>query len=162
MCFGAAKASVVNFTLTLTPQPGSTPFGSGTLIITNGPTLGSGLVNVPIADITTLSMTIDGFSFNFLTHISVLQFTSGILSDITAGPVLSGPASLSVSGTTTAFFDGVSLQAFDTVAATVAAVPEPSTWAMMILGFAGLGFVAYRRRNTVCAWHDFQSRSALQ
>jgi hypothetical protein len=29
-----------------------------------------------------------------------------------------------------------------------AAVPEPSTWAMMILGFAGVGFMAYRRRNT--------------
>ncbi len=29
----------------------------------------------------------------------------------------------------------------------VGAVPEPSTWAMMILGFAGVGFFAYRRRN---------------
>jgi hypothetical protein len=28
---------------------------------------------------------------------------------------------------------------------TVSAVPEPSTWAMMILGFVGLGFVAHRR-----------------
>ena len=27
------------------------------------------------------------------------------------------------------------------------AVPEPSTWAMMILGFLGVGFTAYRRRN---------------
>jgi hypothetical protein len=27
------------------------------------------------------------------------------------------------------------------------AVPEPSTWAMMMLGFAGVGFMAYRRRN---------------
>jgi len=27
------------------------------------------------------------------------------------------------------------------------AVPEPSTWAMMILGFAGVGFLVYRRRN---------------
>jgi hypothetical protein len=27
------------------------------------------------------------------------------------------------------------------------AVPEPSTWAMMILGFAGIGFMAYRKRN---------------
>lgn len=27
-----------------------------------------------------------------------------------------------------------------------AAVPEPSTWAMMIIGLAGLGFAAYRRR----------------
>jgi hypothetical protein len=29
------------------------------------------------------------------------------------------------------------------------AVPETSTWAMMILGFAGIGFVAYRRKNKV-------------
>jgi hypothetical protein len=26
-------------------------------------------------------------------------------------------------------------------------VPEPSTWAMMILGFAGVGFMAYRRKR---------------
>jgi hypothetical protein len=24
-------------------------------------------------------------------------------------------------------------------------IPEPSTWAMMLLGFAGLGFAVYRR-----------------
>jgi hypothetical protein len=29
----------------------------------------------------------------------------------------------------------------------VAAVPEPSTWAMMVLGFFGLGFMAYRRKS---------------
>jgi PEP-CTERM motif len=28
-----------------------------------------------------------------------------------------------------------------------AAVPEPSTWAMMILGFCGIGFTAYRRKS---------------
>jgi hypothetical protein len=33
----------------------------------------------------------------------------------------------------------------------LAAVPEPSTWAMMILGFAGVGFMAYRRRNQSAA-----------
>jgi hypothetical protein len=34
----------------------------------------------------------------------------------------------------------------------VTAVPEPSTWAMMILGFAGIGFMAYRRsRKTTLA-----------
>jgi hypothetical protein len=27
----------------------------------------------------------------------------------------------------------------------VAAVPESSTWAMMLFGFAGVGFVAYRQ-----------------
>lgn len=28
-----------------------------------------------------------------------------------------------------------------------AAVPEPTTWAMMLLGFAGVGFMAYRRKS---------------
>jgi hypothetical protein len=31
------------------------------------------------------------------------------------------------------------------VGATTISVPEPSTWAMLLLGFAGLGFVSYRR-----------------
>jgi hypothetical protein len=31
------------------------------------------------------------------------------------------------------------------VSLSVSAVPEPSTWAMMILGFAGVGFMAHRR-----------------
>jgi hypothetical protein len=30
---------------------------------------------------------------------------------------------------------------------TIAAVPETSTWAMMLLGFASVGFMAYRRKN---------------
>jgi hypothetical protein len=29
---------------------------------------------------------------------------------------------------------------------TISAVPETSTWAMMILGFMGVGFMAYRRK----------------
>jgi hypothetical protein len=29
----------------------------------------------------------------------------------------------------------------------VSGVPEPSTWAMMLLGFAGVGFMAYRRKS---------------
>ena len=38
--------------------------------------------------------------------------------------------------------DGVS------VVSQVTAVPEPSTWAMMLLGFAGVGFAAYRRKRS--------------
>jgi hypothetical protein len=34
-----------------------------------------------------------------------------------------------------------------TSASVVAGVPEPSTWAMMILGFGGIGFMAYRRKS---------------
>lgn len=43
---------------------------------------------------------------------------------------------------------GVDTQYFDNVSLDVtAAVPEPSTWAMFILGFAGVGFLAYRRKQ---------------
>lgn len=64
-------------------------------------------------------------------------------------------------GANTFFLDGVNTLEFDVVnyAQTsgnpsglnvqflTAAVPEPSTWAMMILGFLGVGFVAYRRKS---------------
>jgi hypothetical protein len=60
------------------------------------------------------------------------------------------------------FFDPLASQGFDglfteysshsnpsgtAVNFTISAVPEPSTWAMMILGFAGVGFMAYRRKS---------------
>lgn len=32
-------------------------------------------------------------------------------------------------------------------AISISAVPEPSTWAMMVLGFLGVGFAAYRRKT---------------
>lgn len=35
----------------------------------------------------------------------------------------------------------------DSLTINVGSVPEPSTWAMMILGFCGLGFMAYRRKS---------------
>jgi hypothetical protein len=46
--------------------------------------------------------------------------------------------------------DGVAPIGFGFVAeffGTIPAVPEPSTWAMMILGFAGIGFMAYRQKS---------------
>lgn len=35
----------------------------------------------------------------------------------------------------------------DGIMNSVSAVPEPSTWAMMLLGFCGVGFLAYRRKT---------------
>src|SRR5258705_237864 len=37
----------------------------------------------------------------------------------------------------------------DNIVLFASAVPEPSPWAMMILGFAGLGFMTYRRKNKI-------------
>ena len=35
----------------------------------------------------------------------------------------------------------------DDVSYNISAVPEPATWAMMILGFLGIGFLGYRRSS---------------
>jgi PEP-CTERM motif len=43
--------------------------------------------------------------------------------------------------------DGISTFNIPEIEFQAAAVPEPSTWAMMILGFAGIGFMAYRRKS---------------
>jgi hypothetical protein len=140
-----AHAAIVNYTLSLT---GGTLSGTGNLQITNGPSIGSGFVNIPIADVTVLNVSIDGSTFNLLSDVSALQFTGSALSDITAAASIP-PASISMSGITSVFFDNTipSVSSDDTVTATLAtAVPEPSTWAMMLLGFAGLGFTAYRRK----------------
>jgi hypothetical protein len=45
------------------------------------------------------------------------------------------------------FSPGIFGPNFD-VGAVGAAIPEPSTWAMMLLGFAGIGFVGYRKAKT--------------
>jgi hypothetical protein len=42
---------------------------------------------------------------------------------------------------------GQGMATLDNFTYEIASVPEPSIWAMMILGFAGMAFMAYRRRN---------------
>jgi hypothetical protein len=54
------------------------------------------------------------------------------------------PPQIRVSGQIVAFDDPVVVGTWDI---TVGTVPEPSTWAMMLSGFAGLGFMAYRRKS---------------
>jgi hypothetical protein len=65
----------------------------------------------------------------------------------TGGALTFGFLATSASGATapsntTIFFDNFVVNIDQ-----VAAVPEPSTWAMMILGFMGVGFMAYRRKQ---------------
>jgi PEP-CTERM motif len=78
----------------------------------------------------------------------------GTTSATTIGPVVgsfstlksfvpNGAFSLTEEIDITAHGRGAKLSADDSVSA----VPEPSTWAMMILGFVGVGFMAYRRRG---------------
>jgi hypothetical protein len=44
-----------------------------------------------------------------------------------------------------ALFSGLTVS--DSAPTVFGAVPELSTWAMMILGFTGIGFMAYRRKS---------------
>lgn len=48
---------------------------------------------------------------------------------------------------TGATFASGNTNAFEVANFTVTAVPEPTTWAMMILGFLGLGFLGYRKSS---------------
>jgi hypothetical protein len=47
--------------------------------------------------------------------------------------------------TTVSMSLGDGIKGASAVADLAAGAPEPSTWAMMLIGFAGLGFTAYRR-----------------
>ena len=46
-----------------------------------------------------------------------------------------------------ALISGLDGPFFIAIAASPSAIPEAPTWAMMLLGFAGVGFLAYRRRR---------------
>jgi hypothetical protein len=61
-----------------------------------------------------------------------------------------GPASQPswlASGYTVSTDPDIFIATTGSVEAIANAVPEPSTWAMLMLGFAGIGFTAYRRTN---------------
>ena len=63
-----------------------------------------------------------------------------------------GAAAVGTDCNTYEFWDGIHPTAAAHMAiadafVAVATVPEPTTWAMMLLGFAGIGFMAYRRKS---------------
>ena len=89
------------------------------------------------------------FTFTGAPDITKVFVDSGSSADFQ--PVLPGGLSftatsitVNVAGDNLAVGDKLIL---DVTAGSTPVVPEPSTWAMMLLGFAGLGFVGYRRRD---------------
>jgi hypothetical protein len=61
-----------------------------------------------------------------------------------AGLLQPTPPEVRVSGQIIAFDDPVVVGNWNI---TVGVVPEPSSWALMLVGFAGVGFMAYRRKS---------------
>lgn len=85
-------------------------------------------------------VTIDGFAAIF-SHDT--GNTSNLDWQIFSGSfVATGPDTLNFTNISGGPNEGVLLDAIS-----VAAVPEPATWAMMLLGFAGIGFAMRRRRS---------------
>jgi hypothetical protein len=97
-----------------------------------------------------------GFDFNGT------ELLNGATSDLGAYLVQIGLGTTASAGPGAVAYIGLSDRAyplvdhdFQDLTVGVSAVPEPSTWAMMILGFLGVGFMAYRRK-----WNGSQLRLA--
>ena len=118
--FTTANTSVLATTNFVSVLGDMFPFNSGTITLSAYDYLGNLLGSVSDTD----------------------NHTSGTAPILTLN--FSGMHSVTFSGTSgTVGFDN--FQFGDLTA--VNAVPEPSTWAMMILGFAGVGYMTYRRRK---------------
>lgn len=71
-------------------------------------------------------------------------------STFVGGSVISGLDTFFLSSGSILFTSfGTGTLTFESSLDTVAAVPEPSTWAMLLLGFIGIGFMAVRKRTLV-------------
>ena len=109
------------------------------------------LPNVPFCSTTTASCPdfFNGFAFSFSSGVDITNVTTDPTSAPDFRPVAGG-----LTFTPTGIFVNVVGEAPDaghelildvTTKGSMTTVPEPSTWAMMLLGFAGLGFAGWRR-----------------
>jgi hypothetical protein len=73
-------------------------------------------------------------------------FTDGTLGTSQVAFGLTGAGTIRLQNIDLIDLSGSVTQPFTIGTEQVSAVPEPSTWAMMILGFCGLGFMAYRKK----------------
>jgi PEP-CTERM motif-containing protein len=149
----AAVIETFDFTLTGVAAQGQSagPSGSGTI---TGTLNSDGSVSV-----TGITGTVDGQSIDGLSHsLGEDQMIFPTSAEVVDGSGLG--FSVGTAGETVGIFESSNKTpagVFEDVASNArvgfgeftvtAAVPEPSTWAMMILGFCGLGFMAYRRKQ---------------
>jgi hypothetical protein len=165
---GAQAQAAVSFDLTYTENDGlGTAKGIGQVTLDNS-------VLAPNVDLLSAPTFVDAFSLTFtgfpglpsqsfglpdLGAVFVLTGGAGNILDLNfwtydrialstntcpscTTPYIAGVANFT--GTLTDPADGLTRQFAISLSP---AVPEPSTWAMMILGFAGVGFMAYRRKS---------------
>jgi PEP-CTERM motif len=152
-----AEASTVTYELDFTPLIG-TASGSGTLTFDSALIAGNpnAVISGPNAGVTA-TITFGSDTFDLTNSFTSLDFQSGKPYSLEANMSLSNSSSLNAGGGGFVYATlgntqfGIGSENF-TLEASVAPVPEPSTWAMMILGFCGLGFMAYRRKQNGTAF----------
>jgi hypothetical protein len=123
--FGADDRAVLLLNNTIVSSEGIFGPGIGSFFFTSGGT------NDPFTFLYgNNSTTFDPITSPFVTGLNILHFIVNNTNQGIQGTELGGgPSSLNFEGSVTF----------------ASAVPEPSTWAMVILGFAGIGFATYRR-----------------
>lgn len=138
-----ATADVTTWSITIRNTFGTTTLGSGQGEVAFGP------------DITATS---SGLFFNFsATDTSYFLFQNDITGAFLCfnnlgGSCSSNPGDIAIDPNSNhSATDTVIAETGVVEIASVAAVPEPSTWAMMLLGFCGVGFMAYRRKSASMA-----------
>jgi hypothetical protein len=150
-------------TLSLDVTGGQATSGTGTLSIL-------GLTNAPLVLITTSTLGNEGFPTGYRGNDGTDYFNTdqaypidanGLLFDVNtttaswgAYPLFAVWSNAPGDGYSAAFtgkLDGVEYYNIQGGATVSGAVPEPSTWAMLLLGFAGLGYGGYRQAKTSAA-----------
>ena len=134
--FGFNLSNIASITYSgITPVgftiPGGNPQSAGSLHMD-----GTGFFSFGLEGFGTGGSSPDGSSLKFTITAAGLD-----LSDLTTNAAGQFFAADVLSGTTG------NTGAIDVSTVTMSSVPEPSTWAMMLLGFFGIGFMAYRRRG---------------
>jgi hypothetical protein len=167
----SAQASTVLYDLTFNNSLGGSVVGTAQLALNlSSPTFSGTINSNNDSGFVSLTGTLLGDSFSVTTtsKFDILFGNLGITlvnGNITSILTPFGGGGIGASGTSSGFFffnqngnnanqPGLSFTFSPTGEATttgtassvVEAVPEPSTWAMMILGFFGVGFMAYRRK----------------
>jgi hypothetical protein len=138
-----SSSNILDFNIT------ATTVGSAAIL---GPLSGPNYVQFGTSG-SAFTATATGLFFDFSSSGTYLIFQTGVGSGAyvcyngAQGNCSGHPASLAVAvganQVVTAYSGNVQIASLEAVTA----VPEASTWAMMILGFAGVGFMTYRRKN---------------
>jgi hypothetical protein len=151
-----ASASIFEFALTFSDPAGSPTGGTGTLALdlASAPTGSTSLSIGNGNGFVSLDAIVDGGVFHF-TSINSIGMSNGLFNNISATEVTAsngltlglstGGLTYNLYGVNNSGIGNGTIMVGEATPQAVAAVPEPATWAMMILGFAGVGFMAYRR-----------------